>query len=138
MKIKEDQMTSKSVIVISALLFTTATTGTSALAEGEYGPLKMTKTTVGEVLTTPEGMTLYTFDKDKKGVSNCKGDCAKMWPPLKAEKGAKPTGNLTIVKRHDGTMQWADEGQPLYTYAKDKKPGDVTGDNVGSVWHVAK
>jgi predicted lipoprotein with Yx(FWY)xxD motif len=91
-------MTSKSVIVISALLFTTATTGTSALAEGEYGPLKMTKTTVGEVLTTPEGMTLYTFDKDKKGVSNCKGDCAKMWPPLKAKKGAKPTGNLTIVR----------------------------------------
>ena len=35
-------------------------------------------------------------------------------------------------------MQWADEGQPLYTYAKDKKPGDVKGDNVGSVWHVAK
>ena len=35
-------------------------------------------------------------------------------------------------------MQWADEGQPLYTYAKDKKPGDVKGDNVGKVWHVAK
>ena len=32
----------------------------------------------------------------------------------------------------------ADEGQPLYTYAKDKKPGDVKGDNVGKVWHVAK
>jgi hypothetical protein len=38
----------------------------------------------------------------------------------------------------DGTLQLADEGQPLYTYAKDKKPGDVKGDNVGKVWHVAK
>src|SRR5262245_21350020 len=131
-------MISKSVIAISALLSTMAMAGTTALAEEEYGHLKMTTTSAGDVLTTPEGMTLYTFDKDKKGLSNCKGDCAKMWPPLKAEKGAKPTGKLTIVKRSDGTRQWADEGQPLYTYAKDKKPGDVTGDNVGSVWHVAK
>ena len=131
-------MISKSVTVLAAVLVTTVLAGTNARAEGEYGPLKMTKTAAGDVLTTPDGMTLYTFDKDKKGVSNCKGDCAKMWPPLKAEKDAKPTGNLTLVTRSDGTMQWADEGQPLYTYAKDKKPGDVKGDNVGKVWHVAK
>ena len=131
-------MICKSVTMISALLFTTVAMCAGAQAEDEYGPLKKMKTTVGEVLTTSEGMTLYTFDKDKKGVSNCKGDCAKMWPPLKAEKGSKPIGDLTIVKRSDGTMQWADKGQPLYTYAKDKKPGDVMGDNVGSVWHVVK
>jgi predicted lipoprotein with Yx(FWY)xxD motif len=55
-----------------------------------------------------------------------------------ADKEAKPTGELTIIKRSDGTMQWADQDQPLYTYAKDKKPGDVKGDKVGGVWHVAK
>jgi predicted lipoprotein with Yx(FWY)xxD motif len=131
-------MICKSITMISALLLTTVAMFAAAQAEDEYGPLKKMKTTVGEVLTTSDGLTLYTFDKDKKGVSNCKGDCAKMWPPLKAEKGSKPIGDLTIVERSDGTMQWADEGQPLYTYAKDKKPGDVTGDNVGSVWHVAK
>ena len=131
-------MITRSVAVASVVLFTTVLAGTVAKAEDEYGSLKMTKTAAGEVLTTPEGMTVYTFDKDKKGVSNCNADCAKMWPPLMAEKGAKPTGNLTIVKRSDGTVQWADEGQPLYTYAEDKKPGDVNGDNVGSVWHVAK
>ncbi len=26
-------------------------------------------------------MTLYTFDKDEKGVSNCYDDCAAKWPP---------------------------------------------------------
>jgi predicted lipoprotein with Yx(FWY)xxD motif len=130
-------MISKSMTLLSAVLLTTTLAG-NARAEGEYGSLKMTKTAAGDVLTTPEGMTVYIFDKDKKGVSNCKGDCAKMWPPLKAEKGAKPTGSLTLVKRADGSMQWADEGQPLYTYAKDEKPGDVKGDNVGNVWHVAK
>jgi len=130
-------MISKSMTLLTAVLLT-ATMAGNVRAEGEYGPLKMSKTAAGDVLTTPEGMTLYIFDKDKKGVSNCKGDCAKMWPPLKAEKGAKPTGNLTLVKRADGSMQWADEGKPLYTFAKDEKPGDVKGDNVGKVWHVAK
>jgi predicted lipoprotein with Yx(FWY)xxD motif len=27
---------------------------------------------------------------------------------------------------------------PLYLWVKDKAPGDVTGENVGEVWHVAK
>lgn len=38
--------------------------------------------------------------------------------------------------RTDGTMQWAYEGKPLYLWTKDTKPGDVTGDGVGGVWHV--
>ena len=126
-------MISKPMTLLTAALLITTLAG-NVRAEGEYGSLKMSKTAAGDVLTTPEGMTLYTFDKDKKGVSNCKGDCAKMWPPLKAEKDA----SLTLVKRSDGSTQWADEGQPLYTYAKDEKPGDVKGDNVGKVWHVAK
>ena len=33
---------------------------------------------------------------------------------------------------------WAYNGWPLYTFIKDAKPGDVTGDGVGGVWHVVK
>jgi predicted lipoprotein with Yx(FWY)xxD motif len=33
---------------------------------------------------------------------------------------------------------WAYEGWPLYLWVKDTKPGDVTGDGVGGVWHAAK
>jgi predicted lipoprotein with Yx(FWY)xxD motif len=33
---------------------------------------------------------------------------------------------------------WAYEGKPLYTYSKDKKPGDATGEGVGGVWRAAK
>jgi predicted lipoprotein with Yx(FWY)xxD motif len=33
-------------------------------------------------------------------------------------------------------LQWADEGKPLYTFIQDKKPGDVTGDNMKGAWHV--
>lgn len=101
-------------------------------------PAKTMKTSAGEVYTDEKGMTLYVFDKDEAGKSNCYDKCATNWPPLKAEAGAMAMGEWTIVKRTDGSMMWAYDGKPLYTYAKDQKAGDVTGDGVGGVWHVAK
>lgn len=109
-----------------------------ARAAEDYGPLKVQKTAGGEVLGDPKGMTLYTFDKDTAGKSNCTGDCAEYWPPVKASAGDKPTGELTVIKRDDGILQWADQGKPLYTYVKDKAPGDITGDNVNGMWHLVK
>jgi predicted lipoprotein with Yx(FWY)xxD motif len=82
-------------------------------------------------------MTLYTFDDDAKGKSNCYDDCAKGWPPFVAAADAKPEGKWTIVDRTDGTKMWAYAGRPLYTWIKDTKPGDVTGDMVEGLWHVA-
>jgi predicted lipoprotein with Yx(FWY)xxD motif len=83
-----------------------------------------------------KGMTLYTFDKDTGGKSVCTGECAEYWPPLKAEAGAKAEGKWTVIKRDDGTMQWAYGGKPLYYFKKDKAPGDMTGDKMKDVWHV--
>ncbi|KPH07099.1 hypothetical protein AOG23_18670 [Rhizobium acidisoli] len=51
---------------------------------------------------------------------------------------AKAEGEWSLVKAADGKEMWAYEGKPLYTFAGDKKPGDMTGDGVGGVWHVAK
>jgi predicted lipoprotein with Yx(FWY)xxD motif len=104
----------------------------------DYGPMKVMQTSMGKVLTDAKGMTLYTYDKDTPGMSNCTGECAEYWPPAKAEAGAKPVGDLTLIKRADGTMQWADGGKPLYTFVKDKQPGDVMGDNMKNIWHVVK
>ena len=101
------------------------------------GPVKMMKTSKGQVLADSKGMTLYTFDKDGKGHSNCAGKCAVNWPPMKAPASAKASGSFTVVKRSDGSRQWAYDGKPLYRWKNDKKPGDVTGDGVGGVWHAA-
>ncbi|QHG67867.1 COG4315 family predicted lipoprotein [Pseudomonas putida] len=84
------------------------------------------------------GMTLYTFDKDSGGKSMCNGDCATNWPPLMVMGGEKAEGKWTQIKRDDGKMQWAYDGKPLYTFVKDKKAGDMTGDGMKDVWHVAK
>ena len=92
------------------------------------------------VLVNSAGMTLYTYDKDPKGAgkSVCNGGCAKNWPPLMAKSGDKANGDYSTITRDDGSKQWAYEGKPLYTWVKDKKPGDTTGDNFKSVWHVVR
>lgn len=109
-----------------------------ARAEGDYGPFKVMETSAGKVLTDANGMTLYTYDKDEPGKSNCSGECAEYWPPALAGSGAAPVGDLGLTTRADGTMQWTDDGKPLYTFVDDKKPGDVTGDGKNDVWHVVK
>src|ERR1700674_1271357 len=36
--------------------------------------------------------TVYTFNSDTPGVSNCTGGCATTWPPLTVAGGVTPTG----------------------------------------------
>jgi predicted lipoprotein with Yx(FWY)xxD motif len=104
------------------------------LAEG--APTKM----MNGMLVNDAGMTLYTFDNDRKvaGKSACNDGCATNWPPLMAKAGDKASGDYSIITRDDGSKQWAHKGMPLYTWVKDKKPGDMTGDNFKGIWHVVR
>jgi predicted lipoprotein with Yx(FWY)xxD motif len=101
-------------------------------------PAMVAETPGGKIYTDAKGMTLYTFDKDEAGKTNCYDKCATAWPPFAAAADAVAEGEWTIVERTDATKMWAYEGKPLYTYVEDKKAGDVTGDGKGDVWHVAK
>jgi predicted lipoprotein with Yx(FWY)xxD motif len=102
-------------------------------------PTKTGSTTKGPALTDARGMSLYTFDKDSGGKSACNGPCVTNWPVLKAEASDQPSGNYTIITRDDGSKQWAYNGKPLYTFAKDQKAGDITGDGfLNGAWHLAQ
>lgn len=90
------------------------------------------------VLVGANGMTLYTFDKDPAGKSVCNGPCATNWPPLAAAAGATPRGDWSVVRRDDGSPQWAYKGKPVYFWIKDQKAGDRTGDGFNGVWRLAK
>ena len=94
-------------------------------------------TQFGQVFTTVEGKTLYTFTKDKAGKSSCYDGCAGSWPPFYAQKDAQTWGKFTVIERNDGTYQWAWKDQPLYTWVGDQKKGDANGHGVGNVWYVA-
>ncbi len=118
------------VSLLAGLLTASASFAASAIETGD--------TAAGKALTNGSGMTLYIFDKDAAAISNCNGECAKLWPPLKAGSSARPSKNFGIIARADGGHQWAYKGQALYTWVKDKAPGDITGDGVKGVWHIAK
>lgn len=90
------------------------------------------------MLTDAKGMTLYVFDKDTGGTSVCYDACAVKWPPYLAKDGDKMPADWTMVKRTDGTMQWAYDGKPVYFFQGDTKKGDAAGDGLGGVWHVIK
>ena len=96
--------------------------------------------TVDGALVNDAGMTLYTFDRDVggSGKSVCNGPCAVNWPPLRATTDTPPNAAWQIVTRDDGSKQWAYQGKPLYTWLKDTKPGDRTGDGVNNAWRVAR
>lgn len=121
---------------------------TSPVSQSSYAPTNMAPSTApkGAILSwvsgyavAANGMTLYVFDKDTKGVSNCNGGCAGVWPPYLSTTtpASMPTG-VTLIKRTDGTMQFAYKGMPVYYYAGDKNVGDTNGDGVGGTWHLVK
>ncbi|MGB0959237.1 MAG: hypothetical protein ACPGVK_03220 [Halocynthiibacter sp.] len=108
-------------------------------ADGHVSAPAVTGAFNGETfLMDANKMTLYTFDKDKKGVSNCNGECAIKWPPLMGEVEMDLPRGYSVITRKDGSAQVAYKGQPLYLWFKDAKPGDMTGDGVKGVWHTAR
>ena len=114
-----------------------------ALLLSACGHMMMQKTpaTVADgVYVGPNGMTLYTFDRDAmgSGKSVCNGPCATNWPPLMASASDTSSGEWTVVTRDDGSRQWAFRGKPLYYWAKDTKAGDRTGDGFNNAWRLVR
>ena len=93
----------------------------------------------GGILTDPAGRTLYSYDPDQVGKSNCDAPCLQAWPAYTAE----PTAGQALAPeasrfQHAGAQQWAWNGKPLYYFIGDTKPGDRIGDGSADVWHVVK
>jgi predicted lipoprotein with Yx(FWY)xxD motif len=115
-------------------------------AAGEATPISLGSAAgVGKVLVDSNGMTLYYFEKDRKGSgkSTCEGACAEAWPPLTTGGEAKAMSGvqssmLGTIERSDGTMQVTYAGWPLYTFVEDKKPGEDNGTDskaFGASWY---
>lgn len=101
-------------------------------------PTKTATDSKGAYLTDLAGKALYTFDKDGPTTIACLAKCLNAWPVMVPAATEFGSGDYTVLKRPDGFRQWAYKGKALYTYAKDEKPGDTTGDNFKDVWHLAR
>jgi predicted lipoprotein with Yx(FWY)xxD motif len=116
----------------------------SGSAPSPAGAVALATATVGdygEVIVDGNGRTVYVFDKDTSGTSNCSGDCLAKWPPVPAGDGTPKfegidASLISTITRPDGTKQLAVKGLPLYLFADDSKPGEAKGQAVGGVWWV--
>lgn len=125
---------------LSAALLFTIVGASDAMAQAPAGIATRATASLGTYLTDQAGRTLYMFTKDDVGISNCYDSCAAAWPPLMTQADPVLPTNLPGVvgttQRTDGGLQVTYNGMPLYYWAKDSKPGDTTGQNVGGVWFV--
>jgi len=102
-------------------------------------------TTLGTYVIGFNGQSVYTYDEDGLGVSNCTNICAENWPPytiidLSGLQNLKAgvSGDAGFIRRADGSYQVTYNGKPLYFYKNDASGHDASGDGAGGVWHVVK
>jgi predicted lipoprotein with Yx(FWY)xxD motif len=98
-------------------------------------------TKFGTILVTGSGRTLYLDVGDKPPHFACTAGCLAAWPPLKAvgkvtAKGSAKAALLGTVKGPGGKMVTY-KGHPLYTFASDTAPGQVTGEGVNGFYVVS-
>lgn len=99
---------------------------------------------LGGLLADGKGRTLYLFEADRTSMSTCYSACASLWPPLTTSGGVRGSSailasQLGTTKRTDGTTEVTYHGHPLYYYAGDSNPGDITGQGLnqfGAKWYV--
>jgi predicted lipoprotein with Yx(FWY)xxD motif len=95
------------------------------------------------LLTTNSGRTLYSLSAERHGKFICTeaSGCTGIWHPLTIAAGVTPQGpvKLGTIQRPEGTFQVTYRGLPLYTFAADKKRGQVKGEGLKDVgtWHPA-
>ncbi len=87
-----------------------------------------------------KGNTLYNFTKDMPGVSNCTGNCLKVWPVFYNENIIAPslmnTSDFGIITNSEGSKQTTYKQMPLYYYSNDTNRGDTNGEGVNKAWFV--
>ncbi|ARU51521.1 putative lipoprotein with Yx(FWY)xxD motif [Cellulosimicrobium cellulans] len=110
---------------------------------GGAGPVLGTAdSSLGTIVVDGQGMTVYYYDKDTKGsgTSACEGECAAAWPAVHAASADPEVDGVTAevgtITGVDGELQVTVDGRPVYTYAADQAPGDVSGQGVNGVWYV--
>jgi predicted lipoprotein with Yx(FWY)xxD motif len=98
-------------------------------------------TALGDVLVDAQGRTLYGFVNDTNGTPTCTGACAQNWPPLRVGATWTTGSGVDRVNFHvvgtGAAMQLASAKWPLYTFAGDRRPGDVNGQGVERFYAVA-
>jgi predicted lipoprotein with Yx(FWY)xxD motif len=95
--------------------------------------INIESTLLGRVLADHTGRTLYTQRGDAAAAAD-RPTSGDHWQPLAAPWLAVDRGDWRAIAQPDGTRQWTYQGQPLFTFAADKDPGDLKGHELAGSW----
>jgi predicted lipoprotein with Yx(FWY)xxD motif len=149
-------LASTAVLAIAAVVVAPALVGddeeataVAAGADAAHKKAKRAKVTViktrfGKMLADQDGFALYSFSRDGKDRTKCKGNCASAWPPFKTRRDPRASRKLEkrklgTAKRPNRAKQVTYNGHPLYYYVDDREPKQVLCQDVvefGGRWLV--
>lgn len=136
-------MKTRRVLLIPAAVVVLAAAGPafghSAHKSTSQAVVKTANSSLGTILVTGSGQTLYLDSGDKPGHPACTGGCLTAWPPLRTSGAPKASGgakasDLGTVKAAGG-KQVTYHGHPLYTFASAGK--GTSGEGVSGFYVVS-
>ena len=121
-----------------------SSTGPRATAASNARSVRAASSRYGRVLFDGAGRVLYAFARDRGKGSTCYGGCAAAWPPFTVNRAPKAGAGISshlvaTTRRRDASLQVTYAGHPLYYFTGDRKPGQITCQNVssfGGLWLV--
>jgi predicted lipoprotein with Yx(FWY)xxD motif len=120
-----------------------AAASSASAARAKVARIVLRSTSVGKILTTGTGFTVYAFARDGRNMDRCAkiSGCTQTWPMIvthgrpQAGRGVKRSMLGTI--KVGGKTQVTYAGHPLYGYVGDSSPGSteyVNVSNFGGAW----
>jgi predicted lipoprotein with Yx(FWY)xxD motif len=119
--------------LILAVLIAAAVAVPAAAYAARGAKLEIQQTSLGRILATGRGLTVYMFTRDSVNHDTCAAisGCTGIWPMVTSSgrpslgPGVKRTlvGAITLP---GGARQVTYAGHPLYTYIGDAGPGDTS------------
>jgi predicted lipoprotein with Yx(FWY)xxD motif len=120
----------------SAATVASAQTSLPAAHSSATATVQLRHTSLGSILVSSSGRTLYEFSKDRGNKNSCAAisGCSEVWPSLKAS--GRPTAGagikaslLSTTSGHQVTYA----GHPLYTYSGLRRRGEVGAEDFKSL-----
>ncbi len=113
-----------------------------AARQSAAATVQLRHASLGSILVSGSGRTLYEFTRDHGDKSSCVAisGCSEVWPSLKAS--GRPTAGSGIkasLLSTTGGKQVTYAGHPLYTYSGDSGPGKtsyVGAKQFGGTWYA--
>jgi predicted lipoprotein with Yx(FWY)xxD motif len=130
------------VTAASAATVASAQSNRPAARSSRAATVQLRHTSLGSILVSSSGRTLYEFTRDHGNKNSCVAisGCSAVWPSLKAS--GRPTAGsgvkaslLSTTSGHQVTYA----GHPLYTYSGDSGSGDtsyVGAKSFGGTWYA--